>query len=212
MNGCGEELEIDIGRVLTALWRRRGRILLAAVLAAALTFLGTFLFITPEYRSEVVFYISGSGQSLTESSLFVLETGQTMGQIQEESGVSWDRKTLEKRIRAETADSAPFLTVDVFAPEAGEAKAVADAVARVLPERMREVMADVSLTVADVPDRAAEPASPDYLRNTLIGALAGLFTAGGIAALRDVFRSGESGKYEGKCARKGKTPAHRHPG
>lgn len=203
MNGYGDEMEIDIGRVLSALWRRGWVIGVVSILCALLTLLGTFLFVTPKYQSTVMFCVSG--QSPAKDCIVVLETGETLREVIEASGVSRDREALETMLSAEAVDAAAFFSVTVSSEDAGEARAIADAVARILPERVAGIVEGTTLNVADPPLTANRPGTPDYLKNTLVGALAGFAVTAGAIALREIFRGGENGKYEEKSPRAEKT-------
>lgn len=204
MNG---EMEIDIGRVLSALWRRKGRLLLAAAVCAVLTLAGSLLVATPKYSSTVLFYVTGSGESLSDSCIIMLKTEETLAGVIEKSGTAIDSEALEKRITAQTLDAKPFFSVTVTAEDPVEARAAADAVAEVLPQRMGQIEGEITLKVAAAPKTAKKPSSPDNLQNALIGALAGFTAAGLWIALREIFCGDGNGKYE--CRHAGRAAAHK---
>ena len=54
------EIEIDLQRVLGAVLNKAWLVAIVAVVCAVLTFLGTFLFITPKYQSSVMLYVNNS--------------------------------------------------------------------------------------------------------------------------------------------------------
>ena len=66
-----QELEIDLQRLLNALLNKSLLIVIAAVLCAVLTFLGTFFFIAPKYQSAAMFYVNNNSLSLGEASLSI---------------------------------------------------------------------------------------------------------------------------------------------
>lgn len=204
MNGCGEEIVIDIGGLLAALWRRRRRVLLAAVLCGISALLGSLLFLTPRYLSTVTFYVSAGGQSPEYACMFLLKTEETLQGVIDLSGVPYSCGELEKMVSAEAVDAAQFFSVTAAAADAGEAKAIAEAVAQVLPQRITAVVDGISLKVASAPKTAEKPGSPDHLKNALIGLLAGAAAAGGGVVLGEISGRGEAGKFEGgRASRKG---------
>ena len=66
-----DEIEIDLSRLVGALLNKAWLIGLVAVVCAVVTFLGTFLFITPMYQSSAMFYVNNSSLSLGETSLSI---------------------------------------------------------------------------------------------------------------------------------------------
>lgn len=78
VNGGHQDVDIDLGGLFRAIWRRRGRVLAATVVFAGLAFAGASL-IAPDYRSEArlliesrqpVFNGANQGQSQTNDSPF----------------------------------------------------------------------------------------------------------------------------------------------
>lgn len=206
MNGNSEEMEIDLGRLLSALWRRGWMIGVVSALCGLLTLLGTFLFITPKYQSSVMFHVSGG--ELADSCIVMLKTGETLLEVCDAAGVDGGCEDLEKMITAEIEGSTGFFTVTAVSEDAGEAKDITDAVARILPGRMGVIAEDISLIVVDAPRMAKKPASPDYPKAALTGALAGFALSAGTVAMREVFAPGPengSGKYENSRTKREKS-------
>ena len=69
-----EVIEIDFKRLLDAVVRKAWLVGIVAVLCAVLTFLGTFLFVTPLYESSAIFYVNNNALSVGDAS-FSLSTG-----------------------------------------------------------------------------------------------------------------------------------------
>ena len=60
MDNNGEEMEIDLLRLLTALWRKAWVIALATVIFGACCLVCTALFIKPKYKAEAMMYVNSS--------------------------------------------------------------------------------------------------------------------------------------------------------
>ena len=64
VNGSKDAMEVDLSRLLKAVWARAWVVVLSAVLCAVLVLGGTILFVTPTYESSVMFYVNNSAISL----------------------------------------------------------------------------------------------------------------------------------------------------
>ena len=188
------EIEIDFGKIFRALWRRGWAILLAAVIAGCGFILGAELWLTPRYTSTVVFFVSGNIPSPVDSATVVLETRQTRREILQQSGINRTEKEIEDWIRAEAIRTTDFLRVEVTAPDAVEAKTLADGAAKVLPRRVSEIMGVVSLQVVDEADFAEKPSGFTTKQWATLGAVLGMMVAAGIIGLKVIFIEQPSGK------------------
>ena len=63
-----DEIEIDLGRVFRAVMIRAWLVSIVALICAAVTFSGTFFFITPEYESSAMFYVNNNNRVYGETS------------------------------------------------------------------------------------------------------------------------------------------------
>ncbi|CDZ71408.1 Capsular polysaccharide synthesis enzyme CpsD exopolysaccharide synthesis [Neorhizobium galegae bv. orientalis] len=64
VNGGNQDVDIDLGRVISAVWERKGRILGATVVAAALALVGTSL-MKPSYKGETRLLIESRSPNLS---------------------------------------------------------------------------------------------------------------------------------------------------
>jgi exopolysaccharide transport family protein len=64
VNGGNQDVDIDLGRVISAVWERKGRILGATVVAAALALVGTTL-MKPSYKGETRLLIESRSPNLS---------------------------------------------------------------------------------------------------------------------------------------------------
>lgn len=124
-----DEIEIDLQRLANAVLKRLWIVILASILGAALTLVGTLLFITPKYQSSAMFYVNNSNVSigdvsvsmssgdlstsrgLVKSYIVILNTRETLVDVIDYAGV--DRKVTElaKMIEAEAVDSTEIFKV-----------------------------------------------------------------------------------------------------
>ena len=66
-----EEIEIDLGRVFRAVMDRAWTVAIVAVVCAIVAFIGTFFFITPQYKSSAMFYVNNNSFSVGDASLSI---------------------------------------------------------------------------------------------------------------------------------------------
>jgi len=181
------EIEVDIGKILRGLWRRGWLVLLAAVFGACGCALGAALWLTPQYTSSAIFYISGNVNAPVDSAIVVLETRQTRREVLLDSGINRSEEEVEEWIHAEPVRTTDFLKVEVTAPDAIEAKVLADSVTRVLPRRMGQIVGDISAMVVDEAALARKPSTFTQKQWAMLGAVVGTLLSAGIIVLVEIF-------------------------
>ena len=179
-----EFVEIDLERLVGALWRSRGRMVVAAVLAGLLAFVGSLVFLRGKYETKVLFYADGVAADVA---MVLAETGETLDRVCAQVGGEWSRKSLDKAVTAKLSDGEGYFAVMVVTVSAGEGKKIADAMASVLPERMAKVIPNGKVTVADAPVLAEKTSLPHRGRVTLAGALLGAAAVAGDVGVRVIF-------------------------
>lgn len=186
-----DEIEIDLQRLLGALLKRSWLIGIVAVVFAVAAFLGTYFFITPQYQSAAMFYVNNSSLNLGEASLslessditasrnlvksyiVILRTRETLNMVIDYAGVDRTYSQVRGMISAASVDSTEIFQVVVTSPDPEEAEALADAIAYVLPKRIGNIIEGTSAKVVDPAVLPANPSSPNYTKNTMIGFLGG---------------------------------------
>lgn len=179
---------------------------IVAVLCAILTFLGTFFFITPQYQSTAMFYVNNSSLSslsdaalssitssdisasrgLVKTYIVILNTRETMNDVIDYAGVDRTYAELQKMISAESVDATEVFKVVVTSPDPEEAEKVANAIAYILPNRIKDIIDGTSAKVVESAVVASRPSSPSYSKNTMIGFLAGFVLMAAIIILREL--------------------------
>ena len=200
-----EEVEIDLKRLFDAVWNRIWIVVLATVLAGALAFVGTLLFITPKYQSSAMFYVNNGSLSIGNASLslsagdisasrglvdtyiVILQTRETLVDVIDYSGVDITVGELRGMITAAAVDDTEIFRVTVTHPDPETAEVLANAVAHILPKRIDRIIESTSAQVVDTAIVPTAPSSPDYTKNAVIGLLAGLLVTVVIIVLRELF-------------------------
>lgn len=200
-----EVMELDWQRLLSALGKRTWLITLVSVLFGAAALVGTLLLVTPKFQSSVMFYVNnnsmalGDGasgitssdisasQSLVSTYIVILDTWETMTDVINHSGVNRTYEELTKMVTAEAVADTQVFRVRVISPDAQEAWKIAQAITRVLPQRISGIIEGTSAQMVDSAQVAVKPYSPNYMKNTLIGLMLGLALTMGSILLWEIF-------------------------
>lgn len=200
-----EQVELDLGALAMALWKKAWLIGLGAVICALAVLLGSVCFVQPKYRSEVMFYVHNSAaqveadissadvnasRDLVKSCIVILQTRQTMELVRDHTGVEEGSDVLLDSISAQSVDATEIFCVTVTAPDPEWAKEVAEGIAAVLPGRVADIMEGIRVKIVEYPEAAADPSSPDLLKNGLLGALLGVCLTAAWVAIGQVRDAG----------------------
>ena len=199
-----EEIVIDFQRVFKALLGKAWLIAIVAVVCAVLTFVGTFMFVTPKYQSSVMFYVNNSSLDLGDLSaslsssdisaarglvkvyIIILNTRETLTEVKGYAEVDRSISELKGMITAQSVDSTEIFKVVVTSEDPYEAEAIAASIAHVLPKRIDSIIDGTSSEVVDAAVVASKPSSPNYVLNTLIGFLAGMLAVVAVVAVKEI--------------------------
>lgn len=197
--------EIDLRQLLTGLLKKSWIIVLVSVICAALTFLGTYYFVTPQYRASSVFYVNNntvdignvelglsSGditarKSLVDSYIVILKTKQTLLDVIDYADVNMGYTTLRGMITAGSVDGTEIFQVVITSPDPYLSEKLANAIAHILPNRISNIIKNTEAVVVDTAVVPSAPSSPSYSKNTTMGFLIGLVLSMGFVVLWELF-------------------------
>lgn len=197
--------EIDLRQLLTGLLRKSWIIVVVSIICAALTFLGTYYLITPEYRASSVFYVNNNTMSvgeveiglssgdltarknLVDSYIVILKSRTTLLDVIDYAEVKMSYTQLRSMITASSVDGTEIFQVVVTSTDPHLAEKLANAIAYVLPDRISTIIHNTSAMVVDYAIVPSTPSSPSYSKNTTMGFLIGLVLSMGIVVLWELF-------------------------
>ena len=200
-----EVIEIDFGRVFRAIMDRVWTVVGVSVVCAVLMFVGTFFFVTPQYKSAAMFYVNNNSfsvgdaslsissgdlvtsRNLVDSYIVILRTRETLNDVKDYAGVNRSYSELRGMISAAAVDETEIFQVSVTSPDPNEAERIANAIAYILPKRIGTIIDGTSAKVVDSAVIPTRPSSPSYSKNAVLGFLLGLLMSAGIVALREIF-------------------------
>lgn len=183
-----EEIRIDPGKILRALWKNLWWQGLVCFLCGLIAW-GIFQILPPEYESGVIFYVKNNTENsngissadiaaskeLVESYMVILEAGETLEEVMQFAQSHRTRGEIREMLTASAVNSTEFFQVVVTAASAEEAQCLADAIAYVLPRRIAGILEGTS---AKIVDTAVSEAQRDPMQQIIFvvgGMLAGLF-------------------------------------
>lgn len=199
-----DEVEIDLKRLLDALLDKAWLIAIVSLLMAVITFAGTLLFITPQYRSAAMFYVNNTDLSvgntklslaasdisasrgLVDTYIVILNTRETLLDVIDYAGVDITYEVLKGMVNAEAVDETEVFRVTVTSPDPVQAEQIANAIAYILPKRIATIIEGTSAKVVDAAVVASRPSSPSYTKNTMLGFAVGFVLAAAFVILREL--------------------------
>ena len=206
INKQNDEIEIDLSRLIAALLDKSWLIAIVAVVCAVVTFLGTFFFVTPMYQSKAKFYVNNSSLSslsemavssisstdisasrgLVKTYIVILNTRETINDVIDYAGVDRTYNQVKGMIAAESVNGTEVFEVVVTSPDPNEAEKLANAVAYILPNRIKDIIDGTSAKVVEAAVVAAAPSSPSYSKNAIIGFLVGFVLMAALVVIREL--------------------------
>ncbi|MEO1816349.1 MAG: Wzz/FepE/Etk N-terminal domain-containing protein [Acetobacterium sp.] len=197
-----EDLEIDILKLLKALWRKAWLIVISAVICGGLVLAFTYFLVEPLYESKAQMYVNNSSlsfdsaalsltsgdisaaKSLVETYIVILQSRQVLSEIISKAELDLTYEELSKMITAESVSSTEVFEVVVTDTDPYRAEKIANTIAGILPEKISSIVEGSSVRIVDYAVIPAEKSSPSLIKNSLVGALIGfLLCAGLIIAL-----------------------------
>lgn len=190
-----DEIEIDLLKLLKALWKKAWAIVLAAfVLGGAMFAYGRYNYV-PTYTTTATLYSSylntrdfvfaDNGGNITQSSLSesrslvntcisVLNTRMTLEEIIDTADLDMTYDALSGMITAAAVNGTELFTVTVTGTDAEQVALIANTVIEVLPENVAMVNSNGFVGVID---HALVPSMPDsnnsVLKNSVVAAVLG---------------------------------------
>lgn len=204
MNNNHEEVEIDLLRLLNALWKKAWAIALAAAIFGICSLGFTAMFIKPLYKAEALMYVNSSNisvggakvsisqseltaaQTLVDTYIVIMNTRTTLEDVIAQSGVSYDYEELQEMITAAAVNGTEVFKIAVTSTNPKEAELLANTIAQILPEKIASIVEGSSARIVDYAVEPAKKDSPSLTKNTLIGAILGFVLACGVIVVLEL--------------------------
>lgn len=199
MNEKDGETVIDLFELLGVFVKRIWLPIITTVSGAILALIITLLFITPLYKSSALLYVNNSDFSLGSVSIstadlsaakslvstysVILKSRTVINEVKDLSGVEYTYDEMIDMVEAKSVENTEVFSITVTSPDPKEAEMLANLYAKVLPEKISEIVNGSEPKVVDYAVVAAKRSSPSYLKNTAIGAVLGFAIAAAIIVI-----------------------------
>ena len=209
------EIEIDLLELFHYLKKKIVILIAGCLISAVVGFLGTVLFIAPQYTAGTrVYVLNRSNETTVVSSDFslsnymindyqVLITGQNVTkEVIKLLNLNMDHEELAEKISVTAPDDTRILQISVTDTSAQRAADIANTVRDVAVTQIKEIMDVDAVNVVYAAEVPTDPSSPSVMKNTAIAAILGLVAVIGVYVviflLDDTIRTEEDvGRYLG---------------
>lgn len=183
--------EIDLLRLIKAIWHRIWIVILACVLCAAGAYSYARFAIAPVYQAYVLMYVNNSSfsmgsttfsfnaselaaaQGLVDTYAIILKTHTTLNEVIREGNLNMSYEQLNGMVRAASENGTEVFRVTVTSRDPYQAAEIANLIARLLPAKLSNIVEGSSVRTVDQAYVNTRPVSPNISRYTMTGLLLG---------------------------------------
>ena len=201
MNNMDEDT-IDLLELARALWKNILIIALVAVLVGSAAFGYTAFLVKPQYQATASLYVNNSSFSLGATNfsistadlsasnslvsvyLYILKSRTTMEDVIKEADLSYTPEKLSGMVSAKGINSTGAFEVTVTSSNPAEAELIANTIAKILPDRIAEIVDGSSVRIVDYAIIPSHRSGPSMVKNTAMGILVGGFLAAAVVVVR----------------------------
>ena len=182
-----EETEIDLLELLFQYLKHVKWILLITIITGGAAFAISYFLITPVYESTSELYVLSKstsitsladlqmGTNLTNDYMVVVEGRPVLEQVIKTLGLEMDYEMLARKVTLNNPTNSRILQISVRDKDKELAKKIADEIAEVSSNFIAEKMDQDPPTIIQRGYSDGKPVSPSIMKNTVIGALLGMF-------------------------------------
>lgn len=194
--------EVDALALLRALWKNALIIILVALLFGSAVFGCTAFLVEPKYEATASMYVNNSSFSLGATSfsissadlsastslvsvyLYILESRTTLEEVIQQAELSYTPDELLEMISTSSVDKTGAFEVTVTSTDPAEVELIANSIARILPERIAEIVDGTSVRIVDYAIIPSERSGPSIILNTILGILIGGLLCAAVITVR----------------------------
>lgn len=183
------EDEIDLIELFQVFWRKMWLIVICLAVGAVAAGTYTKLLITPQYSATSTIYILSTSTSITSVTDLQLSTQLTadyqklattrtvLNDVIDRSGLDISYGDLVDRVSVENPSETHMLTLTVTDPDPATAAELSNAYAEVMTEQVADIMNTDKPSIAERAVEPTSPASPNLMKNVMMGGLLGAVLA-----------------------------------
>jgi len=196
-NVQNDEVEIDIGHILSILWEKILIIIATGLIVGLAGFLISKFLITPKYESETKLYVLNRANDsattlsdvqlstqLTKDYQILVTSAPVMNQVIKE--LKLKASELASTISVDTPSDTRVLQITVTSDDPQRAKVIADKVAEVSSEKICDIMKIEQVNVIEEGSISEQPAVDTVQKWTLIGLALGIVLSCAVIIVRSM--------------------------
>ncbi len=182
-----ETIELDLKRILLAIWQRLWIILLTGVLLAGLAYGYAWMFVTPTYEANTQIYVNNqmsgdigfsssqisAAQELAYTYMVILESRSVLDEVAKRSNLGYTAEQIKGMLDSKAMNRTEVFQVTVTNTNYKHAAIIANAIADVLPDKIAAVVDGSSVRVVDRAVENPNPVGPNYQMFALVGLVVG---------------------------------------
>ena len=208
MQNTDDVIEIDLAELFGLLLHWLWLIVLCGIVAGAAGFCFSKFVITPQYESTTKVYILNKqdnntltysdmqlGTQLTKDYAQLIKSRDVLQQVIETCGLTESYGDFAERVSVENISDTRIIAITVRDVEPSMAQFIANEVRKVAAEHIKNVMDIQAVNVAEDANLPTSPASPNIMKWTAIGLMAGVFLCAMVLIIRflmdDTIKSSE---------------------
>lgn len=198
-NVQNDEVEIDIGHILSILWEKILLIIATGIIVGLAGFLVSKFLITPKYESETKLYVLNRANDsattlsdvqlstqLTKDYQILVTSAPVMNQVIKELGLNMKASELASTISVDTPSDTRVLQITVTSDDPKRAKDIADKVAQVSSKKICDIMKIEQVNVIEEGSLSEEPAVDTVQKWKLIGLALGIVLSCAVIIIRSM--------------------------
>lgn len=196
-NSYGEdEITVDIGELITALWKKVHVIIFVGIVCAIAAFMGTKILITPQYDSVTKIYVvakqnenvvtSGdlqAGNMLTKDYVELVKSRPVLEEVISDLDLDMSVNSLLNSITVTVPADTRIIKITVRNEDPELARDIADAVREVACVQIKAVMNIDAVNTVEDANLPTEKSTPNTAKNAALGGILGMLFVMGIVVL-----------------------------
>ncbi len=182
---------IDLAHIAKVIWHKIWIVAIVSIVVAVIGFSIAAFAITPKYSSSIMLYVNNSSfnvgdlgfsissseltaaQSLAKTYTVLLKNRTTLERLIDETGVDYTWDEIYDMIESGPVNETEVMRVTVTCEDPYEAEIIANGIAKVLPQRVAEIVEGASMEVVDSAIVDTEKVAPSITAYTAVGFIIG---------------------------------------
>ena len=180
-----DEMEIDLMELFHVFLKKAWLIIGAAILCAALAFVGTKMFITPMYESSSMIYLLSKsnaitsaldiqlGNQMTDDFMVLVKSRPVIEKVIKDEKLNLTYEEMAGKVNVSNPANTQILKISVQDADPVVACTLANAMSKATSDRVAEVMNTDRPNVVEDAIVSEYPVSPSTMKNTVLGGMVG---------------------------------------